>query len=106
SSNGHAGMGGTDLYYSRRVNDSTWGAAINMGYPINTTANEQSINITLDGKKAYLASDRDSVEGNYDIYETILAPQLQPVPVAVIKGYTYDSLSKEKLNYSSVYITD
>lgn len=106
SSNGLTGMGGSDLFYSRRVNDTTWGQPTNMGYPINTPDNENSISITIDGKKAYLSSDRDSLEGNYDIYETMLPPQLQPVPIAVLKGHTYDSLTKQRLNYASVNILD
>lgn len=106
SSDGHPGMGGADLYYSRRMNDTLWSDPINMGYPINTSGNEQSISVTIDGKHAYLTSDRDSLEGNYDIYETDLAKHLQPVPVVVIKGHVYDSLTKEKLPYSVVNIKD
>lgn len=106
SSDGHPGLGGADLYYSRRMNDTLWSDPINMGYPINTTGNEKSISVTIDGKHAYLASDRDSLEGNYDIYETDLAKQLQPVPVAVLKGYVYDSLEKQKLSYAPVRIMD
>lgn len=106
SSDGHTGMGGADLYYCRRIDDTIWSPPINLGYPINTTANENSISITLDGTRAYLASDRDSLEGNYDIYETRLPAGLQPIPVAVIKGFVYDSLTKNRLNYASVYVND
>jgi len=106
SSTGQTGMGGADIFYCRRIDDSTWSAPINMGYPINTTANEGSISITMDGTKAFLASDRDSLKGNYDIYETKLPPHLQPVPVAVINGYVYDSLTQARLNYSTIHIQD
>lgn len=106
SSTGHPGMGAADLYYCRRVNDTTWSAPVNLGYPINSTGNEGSISISIDGTRAFLASDRDSISGNYDIYETKLAAHLQPVPVAVIKGYAYDSLEKSRLNYASLIIND
>ncbi|RYE23515.1 MAG: hypothetical protein EOP51_10300 [Sphingobacteriales bacterium] len=106
ASNGHTGMGGTDLYFCRRTGDTTWTKVENLGFPINTTANENSISITVDGRKAYLSSDRDSVEGNYDLYEFNIPAAVQPVPVAVLKGYTFDSLSKERLNYASIYISD
>lgn len=106
ASNGHPGMGGTDLYYSRRINDTTWGGPQNMGYPLNTAADENSICVTIDGQRAYLASDRDSAGGNFDIYETHLPRQLQPVPVAIIKGFSVDSISREKLTYTSIYIND
>ena len=35
-SNGRTGMGGFDLYYSRKQSDGTWGEPVNLGYPINT----------------------------------------------------------------------
>ena len=106
SSDGLTGFGGSDIFYSRRVNDTTWGAPVNMGYPINTSSNETSISITIDGQQAYLASDRDSLDGNYDIYETKLPKHLRPVEVAVLRGYTYDSLTESRLSNSVVLIND
>jgi len=106
ASNGHTGMGGSDIYFSRRVNDSTWTGAENMGYPLNSTDDENSISISLDGRRAWFASDRDSLAGNFDIYEIDLPLHLQPLPVAILKGFTYDSLSKEQLNYTSIYISN
>lgn len=106
ASNGLTGMGGSDLFYCKRTQDTLWTKPQNLGYPINSTADETGISITLDGRKAFFASDRDSVAGNFDLYEINLPQSLQPVPVAIIKGYSYDSLSKDRLNYSSIYITD
>lgn len=106
SSNGHPGMGGADLYYCRRVNDTTWSAPVNMGYPLNSVGNEGSISVTMDGGKAYFSSDRDSLEGNYDIYETYLGVQGRPVPVAVLRGHTYDSLTKARLSHGAIVIND
>jgi outer membrane protein OmpA-like peptidoglycan-associated protein len=106
SSEGLTGLGGSDLFYSRRVSDTIWNPAHNMGYPINSTANEGSISITVDGRRAYFSSDRDSVMGNYDIYHIALPAQLQPVPVAIVKGFTYDSMGKDRLNYASIYVTN
>jgi outer membrane protein OmpA-like peptidoglycan-associated protein len=106
ASDGLAGFGGSDFFRSKRINDSTWSRPDNLGYPFNTTGNETSLFITVDGTKAYFASDRDSAAGNFDIYEMKMPKQLQPEPVAIIKGYAYDSISREKLNYTSIYITD
>lgn len=106
SSNGHTGMGGSDLYYTKRVNDTDWAAPVNLGFPINTSANEASISVTMDGTKAFLSSDRDSVTGNYDLYETWLPSHLKPVPVAIVKGYVYDSLDKSRLSSSVIIIKD
>lgn len=106
ASDGHTGMGGTDLFYSRRIGDTVWSTAKNMGYPINSPADESSISITTDGSKAYFSSDRDSVAGNFDIYEIPIPVNMQPIPVAIIRGYTYDSMGKDRLNYASIYISD
>lgn len=106
ASNGHVGLGGSDLFFSRRTGDTTWSKAKNMGYPINTTADEISICVTIDGKKAYISSDRDSVMGNFDIYETQLPMSLRPIDVVTINGYAYDSIGGYRLNLTRVYIND
>ncbi|HEY9178635.1 MAG TPA: OmpA family protein, partial [Flavipsychrobacter sp.] len=71
-----------------------------------STGNEGSISVTMDGERAYFSSDRDSLEGNYDIYETLLDEKVQPVPVAVLRGHTYDSLTKARLSHAAVVIND
>jgi len=104
TSDGWPGMGGTDLFMSRKINDSTYTQAINLGYPINTAYDEKSECVTLDGKKLYFASDRNGPAGNYDLYETPLPGDLKPVPVSYICGVVYDSISKLRLNYAKIYI--
>ncbi|RYD55098.1 MAG: hypothetical protein EOP56_17155 [Sphingobacteriales bacterium] len=106
ASSGHPGMGGLDLFMSKRVDDSVFSKPVNMGYPVNTTANETSFYTTIDGKKAYFASDRDSIEGNYDIYEMKMPQQLQPQQIAFVRGYVFDSIARNRLNYASIYVTD
>lgn len=105
SSNGHEGMGGYDLFISHRRNDTCFGRVKNMGYPINTPADESSLFISQDASKFFFASDRDSVAGNFDMYQTALPTELQPIPVFTIKGYVCDSLSRNRLNYAAIYIT-
>lgn len=106
SSNGHPGIGGNDLFMSRKQRDTLWLPPINMGYPINTTADENSMSITHDGKLLFFASDRDSTPGNFNIYETYLPEPLRPEPIMVVRGYSQDSLSRERLNFASIYISD
>ena len=106
TSDGHPGLGGTDIFVTKRLNDTAWKTPVNLGYPINTSANEKSECVTPDGRKIYFSSDRDSLAGNYDIYESPLPDAMQPTPVSYITGYIYDSLAKSRLNYASIYVVN
>ena len=50
--------GGFDLYLSRLQPDGSWGKPPNLGYPINTDANEGALIVSLDGQTAYFSTDR------------------------------------------------
>lgn len=97
ASDGHPGMGGTDLYMSRRQPNGDWGPAINLGYPINTFENENSLLVDPAGKLAYIASTRAGSYGNSDIYEFELAEDLRPEKITYVKGKIYNSKTKETL---------
>jgi Tol biopolymer transport system component len=43
SSSGHPGMGGLDIFMSRRQENGSWGVPVNLGYPINTADDENSL---------------------------------------------------------------
>lgn len=62
------GFGGSDLYISFRMNNGTWGPAINMGDKINTIDKENYPSVSADGK--YIFFDRRAAENsdNVDIY--------------------------------------
>ncbi len=104
TSDGWLGMGGTDILMSKKINDTTYTRAVNLGYPINTAFDEMSECVTLDGSKLYFASDRQGPAGNFDLYETPLFGMQKPVPVSYIQGVVYDSISKLRLNYAAIYI--
>lgn len=52
SSNGHTGMGGADIFKATSTNQ-IWSQPENLGYPLNTAANEASFFITPDNTKGY-----------------------------------------------------
>src|SRR5690554_7856425 len=70
ASNGHIGLGGTDIYMSRKDPLGNWGDPVNLGYPINTESNENSLLVGPDGEIAFFASDRAGGEGSLDIYRS------------------------------------
>jgi hypothetical protein len=69
TSNRPGGFGGNDIWVSRRasVNDP-WGSPENLGQPTNSSGNEQTPTVSLDGHRLYFASDRDGGFGGLDVY--------------------------------------
>jgi tetratricopeptide (TPR) repeat protein len=86
SSKGRVGMGGYDIFKSSFKN-SQWTEAKNMGYPINSPADEISFVITPDQQHAYFASDKIGGLGMFDIYKVIglSTTTTTPIPPANAK---------------------
>lgn len=97
SSNGHIGMGGLDIYMSKRQADGSWGPAINLGYPINTNNDENSLLVDPSGKIAYFASNRKDGYGGLDIYQFELPENVRPEKITYVKGKVYDAVTKQPL---------
>ena len=68
SSDKHIGMGGFDLFMSRRGEDGKWQKPVNLGFPINTQGDEINFFVAADGKTAFISSQREGGQGGYDIY--------------------------------------
>jgi outer membrane protein OmpA-like peptidoglycan-associated protein len=69
ASNGHPTMGGYDIYRSTRMSDGTWEKPVNLGYPINNTANNvYYFYVSTNPKHGYYASENPNSKDIYDIY--------------------------------------
>ncbi len=100
SSEGHPGMGGLDIFVSRRQADGSWGKPVNLGYPINTVTDENSLLVDANGKLAYLASEREGGFGGLDIYQFELPESVRPEKITYVKGLTYNAKTKVPLDAS------
>nr|MBA3970678.1 PD40 domain-containing protein [Bacteroidota bacterium] len=69
ASNREGGKGGTDLYFSRKLPNGTWGPPQNMGAEINTSSDEDFPNVSADGKVIYFSSNGHTTMGGYDIFK-------------------------------------
>ena len=87
SSKGHNTMGGYDIFYSTYDEETrTWSKPSNLGYPINTTADDVFYVPTPDGKRAYYASKQFNSLGRTDIF-LITLPGLEEKGLTVLSGY-------------------
>jgi len=87
ASDGHPGMGGYDLFKIQIAQGSAqWGKPMNLGYPINTGSDEIGMMVTLDGQKAYFASNKINQSNGWDIYFFDLYEAVQPEEVVLVRG--------------------
>lgn len=100
ASSGHVGMGGLDLYVSRRMPDGNWGKPENLGYPINTFKDESGLIVNSKGDYAYFSSDREGTAGCEDIYMFELPKSAQPVQVTYMKGKVFNKRTTKPLSAS------
>ncbi len=97
ASNGHVGMGDYDLYVSRLDVKGEWQEPVNLGYPINTFGQENSLIVAADGKTAYFASNRKEGKGGLDFYSFELYPEARPFKVSYVKGKVLDKETSKPL---------
>ncbi len=97
SSKGHPGLGGMDLYVSRKSSEGAWKRPVNIGFPINTFADEISLVVNAKGNVAYISSDIPGGKGRQDVYRFPLYPEARPQLTTYFKGIVYDAETMEKL---------
>ena len=97
SSTGWPGFGGADLFVTYKKVNGSWAKPINLGYPINTNENEQSVAISSNGKEGYIASDRPDSRGGLDIYKISLPDFARANKTLYFNGYINDAITKKSL---------
>ena len=85
TADGHNTMGGRDIFFSKLINNK-WTRPENMGYPINTTANDNYFTLIADGTRGYFSSDRKGGVGAQDIYYMDMPEGSSSIPLTMIKG--------------------
>jgi outer membrane protein OmpA-like peptidoglycan-associated protein/tetratricopeptide (TPR) repeat protein len=113
SSKGRRGMGGFDVYKSTKNSSGFWTEPTNIGYPINTTADELFYHPTSDTMIAIYSTTRSDSYGGLDIYKIQKDPR---IPFKLIGAVTdmetgeilpasvnlYDKNTQELLRSASV----
>ena len=114
SSDKHIGMGGFDLFVSRRGDDGQWQQPVNLGFPINTSGDEINFFVAADGRTAFLSSQREGGNGGYDIYTFELPEEIRSdsanylSTVDVVELAPGDALVLQNIQfeYNSAALTD
>ncbi|MDR3183778.1 MAG: carboxypeptidase regulatory-like domain-containing protein [Prevotellaceae bacterium] len=113
SSNGHQTMGGYDIFKTE-YDGRQWGKPENLGYPINSAADDIIYSVSDDGNRLYFSSNRISGKGGYDIYMVNFMPGVLPVrkstPAAVNVSAeaigTISSGGESAITVSDLFSTD
>lgn len=108
SSEGHPGLGGADVFLTRRLDDTwtNWSKPQNLGKSINSFESEYGFNIAADGVYAYLyKQSKKDVDGfgKSDIFRIQLSESSKPDPIVFIEGQVFDSETKLPLAASITY---
>lgn len=102
---GHGGLGGYDVFMSRRLRDDSWtewSEPINLGREINSEGDDWWYRITTDGKYAYYSKIQEEelkkkihlCSPMEDIFRVDLPEDVKPDPVATVSGYLTDANGK------------
>lgn len=98
SSDGHIGLGKSDVYKSVRLYDTSWiywSEPINLGKEINTASEDWGYKISTDGKRAYFSTIADVGFGEEDIYSIDLPEIAKPKSdVVTVTGKVLDENGK------------
>lgn len=110
SSNGHFGFGGYDIFYIRKDDKHEWLEAENIGYPINTEADDTGFFVSTDSKTGYFFSYdegkmRGKGVGRYDLFSFELYKEARPQETTFLKGDVKDNAGN-KIEGAKVEITN
>lgn len=105
SSSGHPGYGGSDIFVTRRLDDSwqNWSEPENLGPYLNSPKFDAYYTLPAKGDKVYFVSYRDGGYGSSDIYYASVPVSLRPDAVALVKGKVFNKKTGETIETEIEY---
>ena len=104
TSDGHNSMGGRDIFKTMFIGNR-WTRPENMGYPVNTTANDNYFTLIADGTRGYFSSDRKGGQGAQDIYYIDMPEESRNIPLTMLKGKILNAETGEPMK-TKIYVID
>jgi OmpA-OmpF porin, OOP family len=96
TSDGLDGYGGSDIYMSRRLDETwqNWSIPENLGPVVNSSYDESFFTLNASADKVYFTSEGENKE-DVDMYKLVLPPGLKPLPVMLVYGRVFNSKTNE-----------
>ncbi len=103
SSNGYSGFGGSDIYVTRRLDDTwtNWSEPENLGPTINSQYEDLFFNIPGNSDFAYYS--QGVSEDDLDIFRVAMPLFKRPEPVLVVNGRILDSKNNSPVEAQIIY---
>lgn len=102
SSNGHLGLGGLDVFYTKEI-DGKMAPIRNVGIPVNSNADDFAFTINEESEEGFVSSNREGGKGSDDIYAL---KKLQPLCDVMIIATVVDDTTGETINGAAVSLND
>jgi outer membrane protein OmpA-like peptidoglycan-associated protein len=102
SSDGHTGVGGFDIFYTKGEKNNTWRTPKNIGFPINTENDEVGFFVSTDGRTGYFSSNslKGKCHGGFDVFSFPLYKEARPEEVVFYRG----ELKSDDGNFSNATV--
>ena len=100
SSDGHLGLGGLDVFYSKNVDDK-WSNSKNVGIPVNSGADDFAFMIKEE--KGYVSSNRTGGVGKDDIYAL---KKIRPLCDLLLETVVLDSKTNSPIDTALTSVSD
>ncbi len=107
SSDGHYGIGSTDVFMTQRLNDSTWthwAPPINMGKQINTVNKDWGFKFTTDGEYAFYSAQQKKMELSSLVLVLDISGSMSGTRIEALKIAALEACKTALKNYSEVAI--
>lgn len=100
ASDGHLGLGAADIFKATRDAQGNWEKPRNLGYPLNTFENENSLFITTDNKTGFYSRQISNAQGQatVELFQFEVPQQWKSKEESIFaQGNVYDAVTKKPL---------
>lgn len=102
SSNGHLGLGGLDVFYSKNI-DEKWSNVRNVGIPVNSNSDDFAFKMGIDCTNGFVSSNRPGGVGSDDIYAV---KKIKPLCDILLESIVIDAKTDTPIDSALTSVSD